>query len=305
MLRQKPIVRKVFVADKGLKAGQFAVVPIAYDGVTYTFTVYQDNHLFICNNANVIHQVIDGERRILQAPLGNKIEFWGITASDKHIYLFCSDYTVTVIDWQGRQKMRYKPARMGGAPPFALSLTPSGHLLIASGNHGTPYPSLKMYDSSGNLLQEYTNLKYGGSSKNFAFDDRGRLCLFRMRQEPQYDGGVVDVFPPDALLATYPGTTDCSYDLVGIDRWRAYYWIVGHQTKISGKWVDTVEVVRTLPDLSLSWKAQLEGPGSCLPLRGKYQIDWLEVDSRGRLYVLAWTYQGIRDSVGIYRVQGH
>lgn len=302
MIGQKPNVKKVFVADKGLKVGQFAVIPIAYDGATYTFTVNQDNHLFICNNANVIHQVIGGERRILQAPLGNKIEFWGITASDQQIYLFCSDYTVSVIDWHGRQKMRYKPARMGGAPPFALSLTPSGNLLIASDNHDTPYPSLKEYDPSGKLLHEFKNIMPGGFSKNFAFDDRGRLCLFRVRQEPKYDGGVVDVFPPDALLSTYPGTTDYSCSLVGIDRWGAYYWIVGYQAKIGGNWMNQVEVARTLPNLSLSWKAVLEGPGSCLPLHGKYQIDWLEVDSRGRLYVLAWTHQRIRDSVGIYRI---
>lgn len=302
MLRQKSNVKTVFVADKGLRAGQFAVIPVAYDGATYTFTVYQDNHLFICNNANVIHQVIDGEYRILQAPLGKKIEFWGIAASDKQIYLFCSDYTIAAIDWQGRERLRYQPSRIGGAPPFALSLTPAGHLLVASDDYDTPYPSLKEYDPLGNFVQEYKNLKPGGSPKNFAFDPRGRLCLLRVRQEPKYETGMVDVFPPDALLRAYAGTTDYSYNLIGIDRWGAFYWTVECRTEAGGKWVNKVEVARTLSNQSFSWSIELEGPGSCLPLRGKYQIDWLEVDSRGRLYVLAWTYQGMKSAVRIFRV---
>jgi hypothetical protein len=302
MLGQRYSVRTVFIADKGLKTGEFAVIPIAYDGSVYTFTVCQDNHLFICNNANVIHQSVDGERRILHAPLGKKIEFWGIAASDKQLYLFCSDYTIAVMDWQGRERFRYKPSRIGGAPPFPLSLTPAGHLLVASDDYEAPYPSLKEYDSLGKLVREYQNLKPGGWYKNFAFDPRARLCLFRERQEPKYESGIIDVFPPDALLEAYPGTTDYSYDLIGIDRWGSYYWTVGYQTKVGGSWVGKVEVARTRPDQSLAWKIGLVGSDSCLPMRGKYQIDWLEVDSRGRIYVFAWAHKGIKNSVVIYRI---
>jgi hypothetical protein len=104
-----------------------------------------------------------------------------------------------------------------------------------------------------------------------------------------------------AALAEGSSAPNMSWYLFGADHWSSFYWertwyIKEAQTLIT-------EVARTRADGSLSWYVQLNGQGGVLrDLIPKSQVQWLTVDEAGRLYVLGWTFRGIKRAVGLYRV---
>jgi hypothetical protein len=104
-----------------------------------------------------------------------------------------------------------------------------------------------------------------------------------------------------AALAEGSSAPNVSWYLFGADRWNSFFWAREWHHKEAQTLI--TEVARTRADGSLSWCVQLNGQGGVLrDLIPKSQVQWLTVDEAGRLYVLGWTFRGIKRAVGLYRV---
>jgi hypothetical protein len=295
---REPIVQvdTLLKADKGRAAGQFAVPPIQYDGAGYPFAVDSSgDRIAICNDANLL--LLDLKRRskrLLRAPLSDQTEFWGVAfAPQNRLYVFLSDYTVALLNLQGSLLKRFgggfgeRADQFAGAPPYRLAVRRDGSLLIHENER------LYLYSPAGEPLSRLDGIV------GFAADKQGRIWC--QGDKPLTTSKEVRRVEMPASLSGGSSAPNMSWYLFGADHWNSFYW--AREWYIKEAQTLITEVARTRADGSLSWRVQLNGRGGVLrDLIPKSQVQWLTVDEAGRLYVLGWTFRGIKRAVGLYRV---
>jgi hypothetical protein len=289
-------VETLLKADKGRAAGQFAVPPIQYDGAGYPFAVCPlGNTIALCNDANLLLLNLGRRsRRLLRAPLGDQADFWGIAfALQNRLYAFLSDYTVAVLNLQGRLLQRFgggfgtQPDQFEGAPPYRLAVHPDGTLLIHDGE------LLYLYSAEGKPQRRLSSIA------GFAVDKQGYLWLQSHERRLRSESGKIRYVELPTVLQPEGSPQEALWQLFAGDRWGGVLW----QRDIFRDQMLVTEVARTKRDGTLSWRVSLNGrEGVLRDLAPKSQVQWLTVDERGRLYVLGWTFRGVKRAVGLYRV---
>jgi hypothetical protein len=177
--------------------------------------------------------------------------------------------------------------QFAGAPPYRLAVRRDGSLLIHENER------LYLYSPAGEPLSRLEGIV------GFAADKQGRIwCQGDAPRTPSEEVRRVEM---PAALAEGSSAPNVSWYLFGADRWNSFFWAREWHHKEAQTLI--TEVARTRADGSLSWCVQLNGQGGVLrDLIPKSQVQWLTVDEAGRLYVLGWTFRGIKRAVGLYRV---
>lgn len=293
-------VATLMVADKGRGAGQFALPPVQYDGAGYPFAVAPDGRIVLCNDANLI--LINPRVRsesLLQAPLGERTDFWGIACTNNLLVAFLSNYTIAVLDWSGRVRQRFgegfgkREDQISDAPPVRMATAPSGTQVWMQGE------SLYRIAVQDGRIERVVEAKRGNSLTGLALDATGRVYV--SSEEPM---ASTERFQwretPVCLKQLFSG--DCDWSMFGIDELGNFYWR-GERFEKRRKY-PIAEVVCVAPDGRLRWRLTLNGASGIIQrLQSDSQIQWLEVDRRGRLYALGWTYRGLKQSVGLFCIE--
>ncbi|CUU10967.1 hypothetical protein GBSOP10_10874 [Armatimonadetes bacterium GBS] len=290
----------LLIADKGRKAGQFAVPPVQDDGAGYPFAVAPNGRIALCNDSNLI--LMDPNRRktrLLKAPLGEQTEFWGIACSNDLLVALLSDYTIALMDWEGRVRQRFGNGfgkgenQISDAPPVRMAIAPLATPLWMQAD------SLYRISVSDGRIERVITAERGKRLTGLAVDASGRVYL--SSEEP-----IASTEPlqwqktPERLKPLSPEVAQ--WHLFGIDQAGNFYWH-GERLEKRQKYLIT-EVACVAPEGSVRWHLALNGAlGVLQPLRSASQIQWLEVDRQGRLYALGWVYAGLRQSVRLFRVE--
>lgn len=292
-------VEALLIADKGRKPGQFAVPPVQYDSAGYPFAVAPDGRIALCNDANLIR--LDPRRntkRLLHAPFGERTDFWGVACTSDILVVMLSDYTIAVLNWDGRIRQRFGEGfgegknQINDAPPVRMAIAPSGMQVWMQGE------SLYRIAVQDGQIERVVEAKRGNSLTGLAQDPSGRVYV--SSEEPmasterfQWRG------TPACLKQLF--SENCDWSLFGIDELGNFYWR-GERFEKRGNY-PIAEVACVAPDGRLRWRLTLNGSSGVIQrLQSDSQIQWLEVDRRGRLYALGWAYRGLQKRVGLFRV---
>ncbi len=292
-------VEALLIADKGHKAGQFAVPPMQYDGAGYPFAAAPDGRIALCNDANLI--LLDPRRntkRLLQAPFGKRTDFWGVACTNDILVVMLSDYTIAALGWDGRVRQRFGEGfgkgknQISDAPPVRMVIVPSGTEVWLQGNN--LYRIVPREEKIERVVAEDRDKSLTG----LAVDARGRIYVsgdVPIASTERLQWRVI----PEQVKRLSPQVWSGS--LFGIDELGNSYW-KWHRFAKRGNY-PIAEVVCEAPNGRLRWHVVLDGPSGVIkPLRSASQIQWLEVDRQGRLYALGWTYRGLQKRVGLFRV---
>jgi hypothetical protein len=253
--------------------------------------------LILTNHENLI--LIDTQRnthQLIKEPLGNKQEFVSVSASrglkgysdpnQTFILLFCSDYTMALINSDGSQRARFGGFKAGisGNPggftdfPTRISLTPEGTILVLVDNE------LIELDTYGARRFQCPNVK------DFYIDHKGFRWVVGDVQLPNDPFWKTLDFPPRV-------EDESSQSLAGIDHSGNVYWVnSGAQTRIR-------EVFKTDSRGKITARCLLNGTDGVIPeLRmERQQISSICSHSNGSLYVFGFDFQE-HSKVAIYEV---
>lgn len=301
---QRVVQRKVFEARKGRSVGAYRVPPIVWDGFSLDmcYVNFKNPSLILTNHDNLY--LLDLRRkthRLLKEPLGKQQEFVSVAATvglcgyepvDKlYIFLFCSDYTVALIDGEGRLCERFGGFSSGsrGTPggfsdfPRKTAISTRGTLLLLM---GTTSRYLLEIDSQGRQLGRWAGIQ------GFAVAPDGKLFVSGDK-ETVHPNDWQWIYPPVEVNPNHE-----ALELIGVDRSKSAYWQRVH----SGK----MEIIKVAPNGHILLRMELNDQEGVIPAfkTGRHQIDRICLGGQNQLFVVGYNY----DSAGricVYELSTH
>ncbi|GIV07275.1 MAG: hypothetical protein KatS3mg017_0477 [Fimbriimonadales bacterium] len=270
-------VQRLWRGNKGRRPPELELPPLIWDGAGYPFAPTQDNQkLCLCNQRHLMEWRLSTNRATLSTVVSPiNADLWGITASSQGWVVIAKKSREMMAVYLDRQLCVLRTVLLKGFlkdynldPPLRVRCGVDDRIHLADGEQGVTV------DRQGQTVAKW-QCPYGFTTLA--------------------DGTLVIPEPPQ-IPSAYQMPT-----LLGIDRRGLYYWQVDapcddrHQPYIVTSIVICDSGGTVKQHFTLNGKL-----GVIRDLRFASQVQWIEIAITGQIYVLGWTFSGLRGAVGLW-----
>ena len=272
-------VQRLWRGNKGRRPPELELPPLIWDGTGYPFAVTRDNQkLCLCNQKHLMEWRLSTNRATLSEVVSPiEADLWGITACSEGWVIIARKSREMMAVYLDYQLRVLRTVLLKGflkdynlAPPLRVRCGVDDRIHLADDEQGITV------DRQGQMVAKW-QCPYGFTTLA--------------------DGTLV-IPEPTQIPSAYRMPT-----LLGVDRRGLFYWQV--ETPRNDRHQPYIVTSIAICDSGGMVKQHdtLNGESGVISdLRSGSQVEWIEIAITGQVYVLGWTFRGLRGAVGLWRL---